>query len=185
MKITLIGDSIRMGYQELVRQKVGDRAEVWAPETNSGHSLLHRENFDAWYLEAAPDVIHFNCGIWDVIELGDGERRFTMSTYLRNLELVVRRLKKDTKARLIWATTTPMLIPRDDTPMDKCRVDPGIVQYNQAAVQLMRVNAVEVDDLFAVVAAADVCKCLAEDKVHMSEHGNEVLSDAVVRAILD
>ena len=184
MKITLIGDSIRMGYQEFVRRKVGDRAEVWGPTQNCGHSLYHRENLDAWYLEQKPDVIHFNCGIWDCIPLGDGATRFTLSTYVRNLKLVIRRLKGASKARLIFATTTPMLAPRDSTPKGECRIDPAVVQYNEAAVRLAKSSGVEVNDLFGVVVAADVCKCLADDKVHMSEHGNEVLSDAVVRFIL-
>jgi lysophospholipase L1-like esterase len=184
MKLVLIGDSIRMGYQELVRKKIGDAAEVWAPPVNSGHSLMHRENFDAWYLAPQGDVIHFNCGIWDCVRLPDGARRFTLGTYLRNLKLVVQRLKATTKARLIFATTTPMFIPRDSTPLEKCRLDPAVVRYNKAAVALMEYEGLEVDDLFSAVMSAGAQKCLSADKVHMSEFGNEVLSDAVVNFVL-
>jgi hypothetical protein len=68
--------------------------------------------------------------------------------------------------------------------MDKCRVYPTLVRFNRAAVELMKSNDIEVDDLFAAVMAADPCKCLSPDKVHMTDYGNEVLSDAVVRFIM-
>ena len=185
MKITLIGDSICLGYQQLVREKVGARAEVWAPEANCGHSLLHRENFSAWYLEARPDVVHFNAGIWDVVPpTGDLGPRFTVSAYVRNLRLIVRRLRAETKARVIFATTTPILFPLDATPKEMCRIDPLLQRFNAAAVRLMRESGVEVDDLYSVIVNAGVNDCLLDDKVHMTPRGNEVLSDAVVRFIL-
>ena len=184
MKVVLIGDSIRGGYQDLVRHKMGDRAEVWSPQENCGHSLMHRENLERWYLEQKTDVIHFNCGIWDSGVMADGARRFTLSAYLRNLKLIVRRLKWETKARLIWATTTPMLTPRDATPKENCRVDPAVVRYNEGATRLMQGSGIEVNDLFRVVMDTGVFRCLSDDKVHMAPYGYEVLSDAVVRRIL-
>ena len=37
-RIVLIGDSIRMGYQEKVHEQLADWADVWAPEENGGDS---------------------------------------------------------------------------------------------------------------------------------------------------
>jgi len=181
VKICLIGDSIRMGYQDMVRAKVGDRAEVWGPSENCRHSLVHRESLAAWALESAPDVYHFNCGIHDLIPL-DPEPRFTVEGYVRNLEIIVRRLQSDTDARLIWATTTPMLLPRGDgTPLAECELDPDVERYNEAAREVMESAGIEIDDLYAAVIAADVRKCISDDKVHMSPFGNQVLSDTIVR----
>ena len=36
--VILIGDSIRMGYQETVREQLGGRAGVWGPAENGGTS---------------------------------------------------------------------------------------------------------------------------------------------------
>ena len=183
MKIVLIGDSIRMGYQEMVRQKVGARAEVWGPAENCRHSLVHRESLTAWAIDTKPDVYHFNCGIHDLVPL-DGAPRFEVAGYVRNLELIVRRLKAETKARIIWATITPMLVPRDGvTPKSQSKLDADVARYNAAARPVMEKNGIEIDDLYQAVMDAGVQKCLSDDKCHMSPFGNEVLSDTVVRFI--
>jgi len=185
MKILLIGDSIRIGYQELVRQKLAGRGEVLSPPANCGHSMMHRDNFAAWYLAQPADVIHFNCGIWDSVgPPGDPAPRFTVSAYARNLRIIVRRLRAETKSRLIFATTTPMLVPRDASPKENCRLYPLVQRLNAAAVRVMSARGVEVNDLCAAILAAGVNECLSEDKVHMSPRGNEVLAEAVVRFIL-
>jgi len=184
MKIVLVGDSIRKGYQPLVEKKVGDQAEVWGPAENCRHSLVHRESLTAWAVETRPSVYHFNCGIHDLIKL-DSAPRFTVSGYVRNLKLIVRRLRAETRARLIWATTTPMLVPLDDmTPKQDCRLDPEVERYNAAALRVMQGAGIEVNDLYGVVIEAGVYECLSDDKCHMSPYGNEVLSDAVVRCVL-
>ena len=184
MKIVLVGDSIRMGYQPMVAQKVGSRAEVWGPAENCRHSLVHRESLQAWAFDSRPDVYHFNCGIHDLV-LFDGGPRFTLRGYVRNLRILVRRLKRASGVRLIWAATTPMMVPRDGvTPMRDSRLDPDVIRYNEAALKVVRAAGIEVDDLYQAVLDAGVEKCLADDKVHMSPFGNDVLSDAVVRCIL-
>ena len=184
MKIVLVGDSIRGCYQPLVVDKVGERAEVWGPPENCRHSLVHRESLTAWAIDTQPDVYHFNCGIHDLVVL-DSEPRFTIDGYVRNLRLIVQRLKAECRARLIWATTTPMLVPRDGvTCMDDSTLDPDVVRYNEAALEIMGAAGLEVNDLCQTVIGAGVLECLSEDKVHMTQRGNDVLSDAVVRFIL-
>ena len=184
MKIVLVGDSIRMGYQPFVQERVGDRAEVWGPAENCRHSLVHRENLTAWAIESKPDVYHFNCGIHDLVIL-DSQPRFTVEGYVRNLKLIVERLKAESSARLIWATTTPMLTPRDETmPNDKCKLDLDVQRYNEAALPVMQENGIEIDDLYQAVMDAGVNECLSDDKCHMAPKGNEVLSDTIVEFIL-
>ncbi len=184
MKIVLVGDSIRMHYEPMVRRKVGKRAEVWGPEENCRNSLLHREKLGPWAIESRPDIYQFNCGIHDLIHCPDSAPRVTQREYVRNLKLIVRRLKAETNARLIWATTTPMLTPRDETPKEQCRLDPIVERYNAAALSVMEQNGIEVNDLYRAVLDAGVFECLREDKAHMAPYGNEVLSEAVVRFIL-
>jgi len=186
MKIVLIGDSIRIGYQELVRQKIGNRAEVVWPEANCGHSLMHRENLNQWYLEPQADVIHFNCGIWDLWpDAGTHARTFTISTYVRNLKLIVRSVKARTKARLIWATTTPLLTaPYAAAPKEKCTVAPVVERYNAAARRVMADYGVGINDLYGAVMEAGVYECLSDDLCHMTPVGSDVLAEAVVRAVM-
>ena len=184
MKIILVGDSIRMGYQPAVTEKAGERAEVWGPAENCRHSMVHREGLQAWAIDTVPDVYHFNCGIHDLVPF-DPEPRFPIDSYAANLRIIVRRLQNETSARIIWATITPMLVPRDGvTSMADSTLDPDVIRYNEAALDVMQRAGIEVNDLYQAVIDAGVLECLSEDKVHMTERGNDVLSDAVVRFIL-
>ena len=186
MKIVLIGDSIRMGYQELVRQRVAPRAEVWGPDENCGHTLMIRDNLVQWAIAPEPDVLHFNSGIWDLgWDAGTQAPRMTIRAYVRNLKLIVRALQERTRARLIFATTTPFLKPMSaNVPRERCVVAPVVARYNGAAVELMHEFAVEINDLYGTVMDAGVHECLGEDRLHMAPRGNEVLAEAVARSVL-
>jgi lysophospholipase L1-like esterase len=186
MKVVLIGDSIRMGYQGLVREKLGARAEVLAPAENCAHGLRVREGLHEWAIAPRPDVVHFNAGIHDLGWMaGETVPRFTISAYVRNLRIIVQRLHAQTSARLIFATTTPFLAPcNPSVPRHRCRPAAAVPRYNAAAVRLMRKVGVEIDDLCAAVMSAGIDECLGEDRIHMSARGNEVLADAVVRSLL-
>jgi len=47
----------------------------------------------------------------------------------------------------------------------------------------MKSEGLPINDLHAVIVRSDFSKCLTQDGCHMTEFGNEVLSDAVVKAI--
>ena len=64
--IVLIGDSIRMGYQEKVREQLADWAYVWVPEENGGTSENILAHLDKWVLSRRADVVHINCGLHDI-----------------------------------------------------------------------------------------------------------------------
>ena len=55
MKVVLIGDSIRMGYQPFVARKLEGRADVWGPPVNCRHSLWALDHFGPWVAERQPD----------------------------------------------------------------------------------------------------------------------------------
>lgn len=185
VKIVLIGDSIRGGYMRRVRELVGGRADVVWPDANCGNSMLIREHLREWAIDHNPDVVHFNAGIHDLGWM-DGETvpRFTVSAYVRNLRIIVDRLQQATKARLIFATATPFPVPLGDTPPETCTPAPVVERYNRAAVKLMKPRGVAINDLHAAVMNAGILDCMGDDKLHMSDHGNEVLAQQVTRALL-
>ena len=51
--IVLIGDSIRMGYQDHVASELAGRAEVWVPEENGGDSRNVLAHLDQWVSRAS------------------------------------------------------------------------------------------------------------------------------------
>ena len=86
---------------------------------------------------------------------------------------------------MIWATTTPLYTSEPDRPMAQwsIRERAEIAQYNAAALEIVQRESLPVDDLHDTIARNDFTKCLGEDGCHMTEFGNEVLSDAVAGTI--
>lgn len=184
-RVVLIGDSIRMGYQKKVRAALQGLAIVKAPHENCGNSFRLREHLGAWVIAHRPDVVHFNAGIHDLGWMpGEEAPRFTTTTYARNLRLIAERLQRETEATLVFATTTPFLLPFGaETPPAECTVAAVVARYNRAATKVMQAKGVELNDLYGEVMRAGPQRCLGPDKLHMNERGHAVLSRAVVAAV--
>ena len=57
-RIILVGDSIRMGYQETVRAELVGWADVWTPEQNGGTSENVLAHLDECVVDHNTRVIH-------------------------------------------------------------------------------------------------------------------------------
>jgi len=184
MKVILIGDSIRMGYQSLVASKC-PADEVWGPADNCRHSLWVLEHFQEWIASQEPDVVHVNFGIHDCAPMADGDHQILLPQYLLSLRRVIAGVKDLKKTQMIWATTTPLYTPEQDKPMTEWQIlgEATLKEYNDAALEVAKNQGLPVNDLHEAVMRNDHTKCLSEDGCHMTEFGNDVLSDAVVQAI--
>ena len=182
MRVVLLGDSIRMSYQPLVAEKLAGRATVIGDEKNGGDSANLLTNFHGTVLRHDPDLVHFNCGLHD-IKFEDGRHQVEIGTYKQNLESIVAQLQRDTRARLIWATTTPVIEARHQKNRPFGRYKKDIEAYNASAQQIMESAGIEINDLTAVVREAGIMDCLTEDGVHYNDHGKKLLADAVVARI--
>lgn len=184
MKVVLIGDSIRMGYQPLVAKKCNE-AEVWGPTENCRHSLLALDHFQEWVVDQNPDVVHVNFGIHDAIIMEDGEHQVLLPQYRLCLQRFINKVKQLGKTKMIWATSTPLYATEQGVPMAQWQIwaKAEIREYNTAALEIVQREGLPVNDLHEVIVRNDFAKCLSADGCHMTEFGNEVLSEAVVRAI--
>ena len=184
MKVVLIGDSIRMGYQPFVAEKCED-VEVWGPAENCRHSLWALDHFPVWVANQKPDIVHVNFGIHDAVPQEDGKHQILLEQYRLCLQRFIARVKNLGKTRMIWATITPLYSPIEGTPMADwpIREEANINAYNTAALEIVEKEGIPVNDLHDVIIRNDFTRCLIADGCHMTEFGNEVLSDAVVEAI--
>jgi lysophospholipase L1-like esterase len=184
MKVVLIGDSIRMGYLPLVRQKLTE-AEVWGPAGNCRHSLWALDHFDTWVSEQEPDILHVNFGIHDASLMADGEHQILLSQYRLCMQRFVARVQALDGCRMIWATITPRYKPDANRPMADWEIDAALEQdaYNAAAAEIVNAAGIPVNDLHQAILDNDFSTCLTDDGCHMTERGNDVLSDAVIRAV--
>jgi lysophospholipase L1-like esterase len=182
-RVLLLGDSIRMSYQQRVAERLGDRATVVGPAENCQFSLYTLSSLPRWLAAlGCPAVVHWNNGIHDV---GHNPNRrpvqFSCEDYVGNLGLILRQLR-ETGARVVWATMTPVHPLRELRDDQWSWRNTEIDEYNLAARELMAAEGVSINDLHALVAS-DMDRFLAEDMLHLSEAGCEACAAAVAQAV--
>ena len=183
-RVVLIGDSIRIGYQAAVERELTGLAEVWGPSENGGTSENVLAHLDEWVIARRPDVVHLNCGLHDLkIERGQDERAVPLPRYRANLETIFRRIRNETDAVIIWATTTPVNERWHREKKDFDRLESDVAAYNQAAAEVANRMDTPIDDLYAVVMEHGRDTVLSPDGVHYSEAGYDLLGRAVAEAI--
>ena len=176
-KVVLLGDSIRLiGYGQRTAELLGSDYSVWQPEDNcrfAAYTLRMLFEYKA-QLEGA-DVIHFNCGLWDMCDLfGDGP--FTpLEVYVEQMVRIAKILKTYAPV-VIFATTTPPSPKMWGHDLDRVRA------YNAAAMAALEPLGVLFDDLFTPVAE-DIDRMISEDFLHASPYGVEILANRVADCI--
>jgi isoamyl acetate esterase len=182
--VLLIGDSIRMGYEATVRAALEGVAEVWSPAENGGTSRNVLAHLPEWVLSRAPDVVHLNCGLHDLRrEFGQAESAVPLPEYRENLARIFDTIGLQTRARLVWATTTPVNEEwhHRNKPFDRFERD--VDAYNRAAREAADARGLAVDDLYAVVQAAGRDRLLLPDGVHFNPQGCTLLGNAAAACI--
>ncbi len=183
-RVLLLGDSISIGYTIPVRRQFLGRAVVFHPPDNCQHTGYGLAKLNSW-LGAKPwDVIHFNWGIWDTHYLdaagalvtdesrntGNWHIRYTPEQYGRNLSTLVDNLQA-TGARLIWASTTPIM-KRSGARFE------DITKLNTVAEEIMRKREITINDLYAFVLPR-IVEWQSPDQVHFNDKSNEQLGRRV------
>ena len=185
-RVLLIGDSISIGYTVPVRRLLEGKANVHRAPTNCGPTTRGLAQLDKWLGDDKWDVIHFNWGLHDLKYMDDkgrlvpvekGHQQVPIEQYAKNLEELVKRLKK-TGAKLIWASTTP--VPEGATG----RVKGDEVRYNAAARKIMEKYGVAIDDLYAA-ALPRLAEIQRPKNVHFTPQGSEFLAKHVAESILE
>lgn len=188
MKVVLIGDSIRMGYSPLVKEKLAGKADVWGPGENCRHSIWVLDHFQQWVVDQKPDIVHINAGIHDAVSSihEDEYPQILFDQYCLSLKRIVAAFKKNLpEKKMIWATTTPRFIVENDIPMSQWTHLTRIDEYNRAAVEIMQNENIPINDLHRVIMEKGYTKCIRPgDSCHMTAFGNDVLSDAIVETII-
>ncbi|GAF79598.1 unnamed protein product, partial [marine sediment metagenome] len=175
-----------MHYTFPVRERLEGKANLHRPARNCRSTRQTLEELDEYLGEGQWEVIHFNWGIHDVTHMNqegkgapppEGTHQVPLEEYERNVQTLVRRLKQ-TGARLIWASTTPI---GSRTESSGFRRDADVVAYNAVAAEVMRAEDVIVNDLYALVKPR--AEKLLSDGVHFTAKGCAVLAGAVAGAI--
>jgi len=186
-KVVLIGDSIMGGYAPTVQRQLKGLAEVKGfSRKTSGHVLKQLDEI----VSAQPDIVHLNCGLWDLIVSTNEAHNVQVpfDQYKSNLEKIFRRLRQDTHAEVIWATTTPVTEQKQLNPRPKgygriVRREAEVKLYNRGSIEIAKDLGLKYDDLFEVMMRAGRDEYQKDDGVHFNEVGSELLGQAVAKAI--
>ncbi|MFD1630151.1 SGNH/GDSL hydrolase family protein [Pseudopedobacter beijingensis] len=186
--VLIIGDSISIGYFPTVKKDLVNEAEVFHNPGNAQHTGTGLRMLDKWLGDQKYDVIVFNWGLWDLCyrhpestvqgrrDKLNGEITYTVDVYEKNIEELVKRLKK-TSAKLVFVTTT--MIPPDEAG----RFEGDEITYNDAAKAVMKKYDVEICDLHK--HSIDIHKKykLKDGDVHYTAEGYQKLAEPVISAI--
>lgn len=166
-KILLIGDSIRMGYDHYVRERMQNVAQVYFPDTNCGYSTMVLRCLHSWADELKlydADAVHFNVGHWDTVRIyGDG----TLSrpeTYADNLERIAERIHfLFPRAKVIFATSTPV---QEENYIEafEVRYNKDVEAFNRIACEVLPKHDVIINDLHGLMR--DVPADYFSDQTH-------------------
>ena len=186
-KVVLVGDSIRMGYAPLVAKRLDGKAIVVSAKPNGEDSGNVLRNLDEWVIKENPDVVHFNAGLHD-LKLKDKSYQVPLVEYEKNLKTILARIHKETRAKIIFATSTPILDKlHAERKAGFDRFEADVQTYNLTAVSLMKQAGVPINDLHKLVEDGGRETLMAADGTHYTQEGYErmaaVVTDSILRSL--
>ena len=201
--VFLVGDSIRIGYQDRVRDLLGEDYTVYTVDENCRYTKFTLWGMFSWTEGLGIqhlDLIHWNTGIWDLHRAtADGEIFTSLEDYVKeNKRLYIQ--MKSYSDNLVWATSIPggrqlddqvksnALINTDATHpkvflcADQKTWNNDVQRYNEAARKMYESNGVAINDLYAAVAG-NTDLYISEDGIHPTPAGYEVLAQQTAAII--
>ncbi len=186
-KVLLIGDSIRQGYDKYVKQVLADSCEVYYPKENCRFAQFVLRHLSDWKKELNlgddVDAVHWNTGLWDtLVQYGDGCLT-PPEVYEAFIDRICRRIRVlFPNAKVIFATSTPVVESRFPNPTVSHRKNRDIEKYNEIAVNIAKKYGFFVNDLYAAVK--DVPEDYYSDMTHLyTPEGTRILTSAVLRSL--
>lgn len=176
-RVLLVGDSILNGYRSQVIKALEGKVYVDA-WVNPYCQSEHLNKLLAEVLDQGPyDVVHFNMGLH-----GWQEGRIKPGTFEPLTKAYVQVIKdKLPKARLIWASSTPVTVKGRPTELNP-EIDPIIVEHNRMAAKVMTEMQVPVSDFYSLLV--DNRQWARGDQFHWTAPAYELLAQTVASSIL-
>ncbi len=176
-RVLLVGDSILNGYGKKVVAALDGKAyvDMWVNPYNQSE---HLNKLLAEVLEQGPyDVIHFNMGLH-----GWQEGRIKPGTFEPLTKAYVQVIKdKLPKAKIIWASSTPVTVKGKPTELD-ATINATIVEHNRMAAKVMAEMNVPVNDLYTPLSTK--LELARGDQFHWTNPAYELMAKMAADAVL-
>jgi acyl-CoA thioesterase-1 len=179
-RVLIVGDSVSEGWGAALPDYLPRRYAISRIPQNGGGTRNLLANLDRWVIRARADIIVVNAGLHDAIT-SDGVGRIGPATSLEdydtNIRALMRRLKSETGARIIFLTTTPIVESRLAKPL---LTDADIARRNRCLDAQADIERIDVVDLHYLMAGhAD----MSLDGLHWSREGSHLMAGAIAFAI--
>ena len=179
-RVLLIGDSILSGYMAHAIKALEGKAYVdaWVnPYNQSEH--LNKVLLPEVLAKGPYDVIHFNMGLH-----GWPEGRIKPGTFEPLTKGYVDVIKaKLPNAKIIWASSTPVLLEGDVKKLDPV-INANILEQNRRAAKVMAECGVPVNDFYELLADKLELARGGKDKFHWTAPAYKILGDKCVESVL-
>ena len=176
-KVLLLGDSIRMGYQQYVKEILEGEYQVFYDSEDNGRFAA----YTLWQANqmlkkhGSFDLVHWNNGYWDMnVEAPMTEAIHPVEEYVHFLKRILLLLRQN-GGKVIFATTTPILekgssLDNTGTGVKINYDNRWVAAYNAAAKKLMAEEKVPVNDLYTL-CMQDKNRYKCQDLLHLTEEG--------------
>ncbi len=174
-RVLLVGDSICMGYQQAVREKLRGVCYVdYISNTYAVDNQMYRRLFKQYYADEPYALVHFNHGLHG--------GHMSVRTYQREIE----KLLKTVTCKLVIANST-VVYEAGNGKLDETW-GKLVSERNQALSEIARAMNCPVNDLYT--SSVNVPKEYRnQDGIHYLAEGYEILAqqvaDAVRKALAD
>ena len=177
-KVLLLGDSIRMGYDEYVKEMLDGEFEVVYDDADNGrfaaYTLWQANQF--FKNRGHFDIVHWNNGYWDMnVEMPMKTAIHPIDEYVHFLGRILAEIKNN-GAVPVFATTVPILSKEKAAKIKGTNVagfeykNDWVVKYNDAATAFLRGEGVAINDLYAA-CLEDPFYYKCPDLLHLTEKG--------------
>ena len=184
-KIVLIGDSIRMGYDKYIKEALCGTAEVFYPPENCRFAEYVLRYAHEWRNNGKwgddVDLVHWNAGLWDALELFEDEPLTSLSYYGEAIARIDKRLRMlFPKAKFVFATSTN--VNEKMSTRDFTRHNSTIREYNKKALAALSETDTVINDLYSL--SASLPDSYRSDWVHFyTPEGTEAIGGRVLSVI--
>lgn len=184
-KIILIGDSIRMGYDKYVKDALKNSAEVYYPDENCRFAEYVLRYAHEWAAASGfgkeVDLVHWNAGLWDCLELFGDEPLSTVEYYKNVIARINKRLRMlFPRAKIVFATSTN--VNEAMASPDFFRHNTTIEKYNATALEALVDTDTVINDLYSLTASLP--DSYRSDWVHFyTPEGTEAIGGRVLSVI--
>jgi len=185
-KIVLLGDSIRLGYEKFIKDSLEGVAEVYSPKDNCKFTLNLLRYIHSYVgpdgLPSDADLVHWNAGLWDVINMvGDDLPLTPPDAYADLIKRINKRIRWCfPKAKIVFATSTNVVEERYTGTVRRFNKD--IENYNKIALDALNGTDTVINDLYSITKNIP-SECRSDMTHFNTEQGVKTLGGKVLAVI--